>query len=125
MAVSQARALRKHELFLTKRDHPFALWRTSSRPEKLAPRIERPFPVHPDWPAYLASRRTSMWPFGQADRDRLVNWGYLTADLALRSYVWKDADPPSELPYPAFGFRDAPPSTRASAGPERGVSGTD
>ena len=79
MAVSQSRALPKSQLFLTKQQHPFALWRTSSRPEKLGPTIERPFPVHGDWPSYLASLGTRMWPFAEADRSRLGNWGYLTA----------------------------------------------
>jgi NTE family protein len=117
MAVSQSRALRRSELSITKQDHPFALWRTSSRPERLAPDIERPFPVRDGWPGYLASRSTRMWPFGKADRSRLVNWGYLTADLALRSYVWKDREPPSALPIPGFDFGNAPTSARVSAGP--------
>jgi NTE family protein len=119
MAVSQSRALRKRELFLTKDEHPFALWRTSSTPADLAPVIERPFGTDPRWPRYLSALKTRMWPFSQADRCRLVNWGYLTADLSLRSYVWTDATVPKAPPYPDYGFEQAPASARTSAGPER------
>lgn len=71
--------------------------------------VASPFPVHADWPAHLAAIRTRLNPFSEEERARLVNWGYLVADVALRSFVVRNAAPPQALPFPGFDFQDRPP----------------
>jgi hypothetical protein len=45
------------------------------------------------------------------DRHRLVNWGYLTSDVMLRSYVpeLRDEPEPVRLPFPNADFSSQPP----------------
>jgi len=107
IAVSQDRALRRSALFLTKSDHPFALWRTLTDPS--ASKVRTPFAVDPGWPEYLSTRSTRLWPFAMDDRKWLVNWGYVTADVMLRTWIWKDADPPLALPFKDATFENPPP----------------
>ena len=108
IAVSQARALRRSALRAEAAEHPFALWRTRTDPASYAQWVDQVFPVEGDWPAYLAALPTRLWPFPMADRKRLVNWGYLLSDLALRAFIWPDADLPAALPFPDAPFT-APP----------------
>jgi len=108
VAVSQAAALRRSTLSDDPTNAPFALWRTRTDPRKLANVVDQAFPVHEGWPEYMATLPTRLWPLPVHDRHRLVDWGYLTSDLALRAFVWKDAAPPTALPYPAAGFEQAP-----------------
>ena len=115
-AVAQARSLRRSALFQTAAQHPFAIWRTISDPSSYEPSSGRPFPVQPDWPRYMAGLPTRMWPFSDVDQSRLVNWGYLMSDLALRSFVWADDDGPDKLPFPRASFEDAPTSAPPIAG---------
>jgi NTE family protein len=107
IAVSQDRALRRSALFLTKHDHPFALWRTLTDPN--GSKVRTPFPVDPGWPAYLSTRSTRLWPFPMRDRKWLVNWGYVTSDVMLRSWIWEDAAPPPGLPFKDATFEGPPP----------------
>ncbi len=109
IAVSQDRALRRSALRLTRKEHPYAIWRTVTDPTNK--KVASPFPVHPGWPAYLSTRSTRLWPFATRDRRWLVNWGYLTADVLLRSYIWEGEPPPTTLPFPAATFELAPPET--------------
>jgi NTE family protein len=108
IAVSQDRALRGSALFLTRAAHPFALWRTLTDPT--TGKVTTPFPIHEGWPAYLSTRSTRMWPFSPDDRKRLVNWGYITADVRLRRRTWTSAEPPEVLPFPEAAFAVAPPA---------------
>lgn len=67
----------------------------------------------------ISSIRTRLNPFSEEERSRLVNWGYLLADVALRSYVVPGAAPPTNPPFPAFGFSNPPaqgPTTVAGDG---------
>lgn len=88
-----------------------ALWRTSLdiRSHRLLP---DGWTVAKGWNDYLAARPTRLWPMPRIDRERLVNWGYLTSDLMLRSWVpgLADAAPPTRLPFPAASFSGVPPS---------------
>jgi hypothetical protein len=61
------------------------------------------FAVDPSWPPHLARIRTRLDRFTLEERCRLVNWGYLVADVALRSHV-VSARAPSSLPFPKLGF---------------------
>jgi hypothetical protein len=87
-----------------------ALWRTSNdvTAHELLP---SGWSVAEGWNDYLASRRTRLWPMPLIDRERLVNWGYLTSDLMLRSYVPElaGAEPPTALPFPSASFAAPPP----------------
>jgi NTE family protein len=110
IAVSQDRALRRTALADTQHEHPFALWRTVTNP--MDPRkfsARTPFEVHKGWPEYLATRSTRLWPFSKQDREWLVNWGYLTADVVLRSTIWRTAEPPEKLPFQRATFAGPPP----------------
>ena len=90
-----------------------ALWRTSNDVIE-HPKLPAGWVVAPGWSDYLASRPTRLWPMPMVDRQRLINWGYLTSDLMLRSYVpeLEVADPPTALPYPDAGFAAPPPASR-------------
>jgi NTE family protein len=109
IAVSQQAALRRSALFLTRAEHPYALWRTRSTP--ITRKAATPYEVHEGWPAYLSTRSTRLWPFSKRDREWLVNWGYATSDVMLRSWIWEGAAAPkqSDLPFPGATFAQPPP----------------
>jgi NTE family protein len=95
-----------------------ALWRTtndlaSAAPERPEAWVPQPSGciVAPGWNEYLASLPTRLWPMPVIDRHRLVNWGYLTSDVMLRSYVpeLRDEPEPVRLPIPEADFRSRPP----------------
>lgn len=111
IAVSQTRALRRSALLDHLDDHPAAIWRTITDPTNANkfPAIT-PFAVHAGWPEYLATRSTRLWPFSMNDRKWLVNWGYVTADVLLRSFIWSDAAAPERLPFKDATFSSAPPA---------------
>jgi NTE family protein len=111
IAVSQDRALRRSALSITKTDHPYALWRTLSVPATR--KVVTPYEVNAGWPAYLSTRSTRLWPFSQRDRRWLVNWGYVTSDVMLRSWIWEGAAAPGEgdLPFPDATFAQPPPES--------------
>jgi NTE family protein len=110
IAVSQDRALRRSALFLTRAAHPYAIWRTLTDPRRA--NVTTPFKVHEGWPLYLSTRSTRLWPFSKRDRQWLVNWGYVTSDVQLRSYIWQEAPEPT-LPFADATFENAPPETPA------------
>jgi NTE family protein len=109
IALSQDRALRRSALFLTRAEHPYALWRALSVP--VTRRVATPYDVHEGWPAYLSTRSTRLWPFSKRDREWLVNWGYVTSDVMLRSWIWEAVEAPkqSDLPFPDATFAQRPP----------------
>ena len=107
ISVSQDRALRRSALALTRAAHPYALWRTLTDPH--GGKVPTPFEVQKDWPVYLSTRSTRLWPFSKSDRRWLVNWGYLTSDVLLRSWIWEGAAPPTGLPFRDATFEVPPP----------------
>src|SRR4051794_10016969 len=116
IATSQERAQRRHALVAGATDErPLAYWRTLTDPHDDR-FTATPFPVHDGWPAYIASRATRLWPFPEGDRHRLVNWGYVLSDVVLRTFIWKDAEPPDRLPFSRDGFEDAPPGPPSGGG---------
>lgn len=116
--ADRSRSLRRHAAVEAFRNGVKAgtLWRTdadlSSYPAQPA------FAVHASWPRYLAAIRTRMDRFSVLERCHLVNWGYLVADVALRSHV-VDAHPPRVLPFPRLSFL-LPVSTSRTSGPGSG-----
>ena len=107
-ATEQSRSLRRRALVADFRDgrKNGTLWRTGTDIREYPATC--PFDVHPDWRVHLSSIRTRLNPFSEEERSRLVNWGYLLADVALRSYVVPGAEPPTDLPFPAFAFSNPP-----------------
>lgn len=112
--ADQSRSLRRHAAVEAFRSGQKAgtLWRTdadlSTYPAQPA------FAVHPSWPRYLAAIRTRLDRFSVLERCHLVNWGYLVADVALRSHVI-DARPARQLPFPRLSFVLPVPSGGRSA----------
>lgn len=69
-----------------------------------------PFAVDSGWPAFMAGIRTRLNPFSETEQRRLVNWGYLVGDVAMRSWVVPQASAPQSLPFPEVDFARAPSS---------------
>jgi NTE family protein len=122
-AGEQGRARRRQDLlakFKTGKARG-SLWRTGTQitnVEKWPAFGTVPFSVHSDWPHHLAAVRTRLNHFNEQERSLLVNWGYLVADVALRSFVVRDAAAPAALPFPRYGFESPPPEGKEiSAGP--------
>jgi NTE family protein len=129
LAVEQGRAQRRRALVTTAnlvrrlhdagvppergdarmRTEHVALWRTTLDPNR-SPKQLAGRPVHRAWPRYLSTLPTRMWPMSAQDGRRLVNWGYLTSDVMLRSWVpeLEHREPPHALPFPDHGFASAP-----------------
>lgn len=88
-----------------------ALWRTALQ---IAGHAGLPpgWVVDRGWANYLATRSTRMWPMAGRDRQRVVNWGYLTSDLMLRAWIPElhDAALPESLPFKEEGFARPPAS---------------
>ena len=116
IAVSQSRALRRRALGSAGDENPYAIWRTASDPTRYPAWPSCTFEVAPGWPEHLAGLSTRIWPFETSDRDHLVNWGYLMADLALRSFVWKDEPAPDSLPMSNATFETSPARQPVMAG---------
>lgn len=52
----------------------------------------------------LARTPTRLARLPETTRHRLVNWGYVAADAAVRTWLDEDAPPPDALPYPRAGL---------------------
>lgn len=59
-------------------------------------------PCPPDRTIVLANEPTRLWRMADLTQERLINWGYASADAALRSYYepTKSAPPPEGFPFP-------------------------
>lgn len=86
-----------------------ALWRTSL---ELAghPKLPPGWNVAKGWREHLSALSTRLWPMRESDRSHLVNWGYLTSDVVMRSYVPElvGAAMPSAFPFPGANFEEPP-----------------
>lgn len=101
--ADRSRALRRHAALEALRAgrRAGALWRTDA--DLASYPVPAAFSVDSAWPAHLARLRTRLDRFSLAERCQLVNWGYLVADVAVRSHVVAGR-PPSSLPFPQLGF---------------------
>lgn len=106
--TEQARALRRRALVADFKEgrKDGTLWRTGTDIREYP--ASCPFDVHPDWRFQLSAIRTRLNPFKEEERRRLVNWGYLVSDVALRSHVVEQVEPPPSLPFPDYGFSERP-----------------
>ena len=107
-AVEQTRAIRRHQLV-----HDFenglkkgALWYANTNIHNYP--IRSPFMVRPEWRDYFGSVRTRLNTFNDAEKSRLINWGYVMCDLSIRSYYRQEDAPPDRLPFEHFVFSDPP-----------------
>ena len=103
-AVEQTRALRRSQLMeqLTSGQKNGALWTLTTNPQRYT--AERRFEVNDDWRVLLGSIGTRMSEFSENQKCWLINWGYVQADLAIRSYFRKGLQVPEQLPFPEYGF---------------------
>lgn len=101
--ADRSRGLRRHAALEELRAGRRAgtLWRTDA--DLAAYPAEPAFHVDPSWPAYLARIRTRLDRFSMAEQCLLVNWGYVVADVAIRSHVLA-ARRPAALPFPERNF---------------------
>ncbi len=98
IATDQARALRKRLLFANaaaaKRKAIYS--GIDSDPTRYpAPQIIKPSSVAI---TALAGLRTRLDPFDESEQARLINWGWLMMDVAVRSYLRPDVEAPKTLP---------------------------
>ena len=105
IANEQTRALRRHTLVTDIREGRKlgTLWtiKTDIGGYKTPP-IDPLLRVHRTQIADLAAVKTRLWPYPEATRLRLVNWGYAIADAGLRVYVGATG------PAPSWPFGDHP-----------------
>ena len=108
-AVEQTRALRRSHLMkqLTDGEKRGTLWTVRTDPERYT--AAKPFKVEGEWGEKLGSIRTRLNAFTEHEKRWLVNWGYLQADLAVRSYFRQDLQMPQRLPFPDNDFSNKPP----------------
>ena len=107
-AVEQTRALRIRELMndLKSERKSGALWMISTNPANY--QAVGPFTIAEGWPEALGTIRTRLNKFTEEERKRLVNWGYIQADLAIRSYYRPEFSTPHRLPFPEYEFTMRP-----------------
>ena len=110
-AVEQTRALRRSHLMeqLTKGEKRGTLWTVRTDPERYT--AAKSFEVAGDWAEKLGSIRTRLNAFSENEKRWLINWGYLQADLAVRSYFKQELEMPERLPFPHNNFSMGPPQS--------------
>ena len=108
IAIEQTRTLRRTSILnqLQNGDKKGALWMNTTDIEQYP--LQSTFPVQKEWSSAIGAIRTRLIPFTDEEKSRIINWGYLLADLSLRGYYCKNAPPPRSLPFPKFGFEDLP-----------------
>ena len=111
-ALEQNRQLRVEHLLadIERREKEGALWalRTDPREQNASPSL----PVSPGWVDYMCSMRTRLAAFTDEEKKRLVNWGYIQCDLAVRTTFISDLASPESLPFPEFDFAEEPEQER-------------
>ena len=103
-ALEQTRALRINALMndLTGGRKSGALWMISTDPAEYT--ADNPFVIAKGWPETLGRIRTRLNRFKEEEKKQLVNWGYIQADLAIRSHYRPELEAPVGLPFPEYGF---------------------
>ncbi len=97
---SQVRRLRQRQLIggFLRGDRRGTYWGISS--DVASYQLDDPLPVDPAQTAALAAVPTRLKRLDQTTQRRLVNWGYLICDTALRKWVRPELPKPHQLPYP-------------------------
>ena len=109
-ALEQTRAIRRNKIVsdFQNDQKEGCLWYTNTDIRNYS--ASNPFTIKHEWNNYLSSIRTRLNAFTDAEKSRLINWGYIMCDLSIRSYYRPDKEPPNNLPFPAFPFDTKPPS---------------
>jgi len=86
IATDQSRGLRKRRLFenASARGQTVALWAIDTDIHEY--NVPDVMPTNPAYTKPLAVLATRLAPFGEENQARLVNWGYVLADAALRRW---------------------------------------
>ena len=107
-AIEQTRALRIITLMedLNNKRKNGALWMINTNTKNYT--ATSPFQIEEGWNTTLSQIRTRLNKFTETEKKRLVNWGYIQADLAVRSHYSLTAEPPKDLPFPEFHFNERP-----------------
>ena len=111
-AVEQTRAVRRSQIvsnFQSGRKEG-TLWYANTDIHNYP--IRSPFTIEPEWRHHFGAVRTRLNAFTDAEKSRLINWGYIMCDLSIRSYYRREKAPPCELPFEDFAFL-APPNWAA------------
>lgn len=103
-ALEQIRQLRVDQLVadIERGDKEGAFWALRTDPSE--PGGQTPFSVSPGWVEYMCDMRTRLAAFTEEEQKRLVNWGYIQCDMAVRSSRIGDVADPGGLPFPEFSF---------------------
>ena len=115
IANEQTRALRRHALVDDIKDgrKRGTLWTIKTDITRYAaPPGPALLSVHQTQIADLAAVKTRLWPYPEATRLRLVNWGYALADAGLRVYVGATG------PEPRWPFHEHPLDRPVATRPE-------
>ena len=111
-ALEQIRQLRVDQLVadIERGDKAGAFWALRTDPRE--PADQTPFPVSAGWVEYMCAMRTRLAAFTEEEQKRLVNWGYIQCDIALRGSRMGDVADPEILPFPEFNFVLEPEENR-------------
>ena len=107
-ALEQNRRLRLEQLEtdIKRGDKQGAFWALRTDPGEQHD-SQPHFNVSQGWAGYMTSMRTRLAAFTEVEQKRLVNWGYIQCDLAVRS-SYNNLPDPEGLPFPEYGFTHEP-----------------
>jgi len=98
---SQVRSMRKRQVIDAFQDgrRRGTYWGIRSHPGDYG--LADAIPTDPETVRGLAEMKTRLKKLGAADQERLINWGYVICDTALRRWVDPELVPPAGTPYPS------------------------
>ncbi len=113
-ALEQNRQLRVDQLVtdIERHDKEGAFWALKTDPGKRVD--ELPFPLSGGWVDYMCGMRTRLAAFTDKEK-RLINWGYIQCDLAVRSSYINDLTESEDLHFPEYGFAQKPAEKRRNS----------
>lgn len=100
IATDQARSLRKRLLFAEARAAGRTVVFAGIDGDLHGYPAPRTLGADPAVVAWMAALRTRLDPFSDLEQGRLINWGWLMMDAAMRSFLTKDVPPPTAFPFP-------------------------
>ena len=104
IATDQARALRKRLMHAEAKSSGSTYAYAAIDGDPAAYRAARSLAADPKLTAPLARIRTRLDPFSDKEQGQLINWGWYMTDLAVRSFVLTQAQPPTAWPMPRWAL---------------------
>ena len=101
----QVRALRKRQLIASykRRERLGAYWGIATDIEGYRDdALVDPLPCDAVATRELADIKTMLRPVPKRDRFRLINWGYVVCDAAIRTHVDRSIPRPADIPHPKY-----------------------